>query len=112
MILKKKKELKNYLKKKINKKKADDEAKLIQRMKKYNGLKQHYQIEYYKKLISEEEYQIKKKELENKYSDVYEKVEKKEKTHNTYETDITLTEFKENLQKYKNNLLLEKTDNI
>ena len=98
--------------KKINKKKAVDEAKLIQRMKKYNGLKQHYQIEYYKKIISEEEYQVKKKELENKYSDVYEKVEKKEKTHNTYETDITLTEFKENLQKYKNNLLLEKTDNI
>ena len=81
-------------------------------MKKFNGLKQHYQIEYYKKIISEEEYQVKKKELENKYSDVYEKVEKKEKTHNTYETDITLTEFKENLQKYKNNLLLEKTDNI
>ena len=96
----------------IKNKKKKDENKLIEKMKKYNALKLHYEIEFQQKSISEEDYIAKKKELRNKYSDVIDKIERKEKTATTYETDITLSEFKDNLQKYKNNILLEKTENI
>ena len=97
---------------KIKNKKKEEENKLINKMKKYNALKLHYEIEFQQKCMSEEDYIAKKKELRNKYSDVLDKIERKEKTPTTYETDITLTEFKDNLQKYKNNILLEKMDFI
>ena len=60
-------------------------------------------------LITREVYIEKRKQIKEDYNEAF---VKPEKTEDTYETDISLNQFIDNLQKYKNNILIEKTDKI
>ena len=95
--------------KQIENKKKKEELELIKKIKKVRGLVKHYNIEYNQKLITKEEYLAKQNEIKEKYSEAF---QKPEKSPDMYETDITINQFKDNLFKYRNTILLEKSDKL
>jgi hypothetical protein len=89
-----------------NEKKERNLAKIIRKAReKYN----EYQMELRQNIITQEEFIKKRNELKKKYSEAFSKPEKSVKD---FDVDITLNEFKNNLQKYKNTLLLENSNKI
>ena len=114
--MKKKKNLKklpqkeqNKIKKQKEKDRERKEKKLQKTIEKARELLENIQNQYENQLITKEVYIQKKKQVKNDYSEAFVKPEKKE---DTYEIDISLNQFIDNLQKYKNNILLEKSDKI
>ena len=90
-------------------KKRQENEKLRNRIEKYNTLKEDLQVKLVQQVISENDYKEKMQELKEKYEDIF---QKKEKTQDDYEVDITLNEFRDNLLKYGNNILLDRKSEI
>ena len=98
------------IKKKEEEKEREKEIEnLRNRKQKYYDEKEIIEINRSKEFITREEYENQLRELQNKYEDIF---QKREKNQNDYEVDITMTDFIDNLVKYKNTLLLEKKDEI
>ena len=79
------------------------------RRQKFYDEKEELDIMAGKEQMTENEYEIKLKELEKKYEDLF---NKREKNQNDYEVDITMDEFLKTLKKHKNTILLDKNDEI
>ena len=98
------------IKKREEEREREKEIENLQKKKqKYYDEKEIIEINRSKELITRNEYENQLRELQNKYEDIF---QKREKNQNDYEVDITMTEFIDNLVKYKNTLLLEKKDEI
>ena len=93
----------------IKKKEEKKTNAFSKKKQKYLGEKEDLDMNRAKGVISQNDYEIKLKELNIKYEDIF---TKKEKNENDYIVDITLEEFKIYLLKYKNDLLLDKKSNI
>ena len=90
-------------------KKRQENEKLRNRIEKYNTLKEDLQVKLVQQMISENDCKEKMQELKEKYEDIF---QKKEKTQDDYKVDITLNEFRDNLLKYGNNILLDRKSEI
>ena len=93
--------------KKLTKKKKKEEDKLIKLVKKVKQIILNYDMERQENLMTIEEYKLKIKELKKKYNNIF---KEPDKTENDYVTDISMIQFKDNLQKYRNTIYLEKSD--
>ena len=91
------------------KEKNEKEKKLEKTIDKARQLIENNDIKYKKNLITKEEYIENYNKIKKDYSEAF---RKPEKTSETYDTEITLNQFIDNLVKYKNNILLEKVENI
>ena len=94
---------------KINKKKEKEKENRQKRIHKCYEEMDKLNMKKAKEQIPQEDYIIKLNEIHEKYQDLF---KKKEKDDNTYEVDITMDEFKDNLFKYKNTLIKDKEGEI
>ena len=94
---------------KIKKEKEKKQEKINKKIEKYKEKRYKIDNQLRYNEISQEEYDIKRKELHDKYEDIF---QKREKAQNDYEVDISMEEFKDTLVKYKNNLIKEKIGEI
>ena len=95
-------------KKLINKENKEKEKK-HKKIIKYKSKKEELDYDRAYGNMSQEDYEKNLKKLHDKFKDIF---TKKEKDENDYEVDITMKELKNNLIRYKNNILLDKKDEI
>jgi len=86
-----------------------NKQKLYKRISKYKQLKYDLDEQFQYQQIPQNIYMTKLKKLKEQYKDVF---QKKEKTPNDFEVEISLRQFKVYLERYKNTLLLEQDKEI
>ena len=96
-------------KKKIISNKKKEKEIIQNKIQKYYELKEKIDIQRAERKISQNDYEIKLKDLHDQFEEIF---IKKEKDQNDYEVDITLPEFIYNFKKYKNNIILDNKSEI
>jgi hypothetical protein len=82
---------------------------LKNKIQKYYDLREKIDLQRAERRISQNDYEIKIKELHDQFEDIF---QKREKDQNDYEVDITLEEFIDNFKKYSNNILVDYKNDI
>ena len=93
----------------VSRQKFKERERLKNKIQKFYDLKEKLDTDRAKEIFSQNDYEIKLKELEDEYEECF---EKKEKNQRDYVVDITMKEFIDNLIKYKNTILIEKKDEL
>ena len=96
-------------KNKIFKQRQKEQMELEKRINKYREIRREIEFFRINEMISQNDYEIKVKELHDEFEDIF---QKKEKDQNDYEVDITLKEFTDNLMRYKNSILIDKRSEV
>ena len=94
---------------KIIEKQNKEEQQIVNRTQEYYDRKEKIKNRRLKDIITNEEFNQQLKELKEEFSDIF---NKKEKTKDDFEVDITMSEFTETLERYKNDILYENEKNI
>ena len=94
---------------KIYKQREKEGEILDKKIQKYYELKDELIKQWKAEILSQNDYEIKRKELYDEFEEIF---QKREKDQNDYEVDITLKEFTDNLVRYKNSLLIDKRGEI
>ena len=94
---------------KINKQKKREADIFDKKVSQYKEQKENLIDKLRYREISEEEFQKRLNELQEKYKEIFKEPEKKA---NDYITDITLSEFTDTMKKYKNTIMIDNKDEI
>jgi hypothetical protein len=94
---------------KIIEKQNKEQQQIVNRTQEYYDRKEKIKNRRLKDIITNEEFNQQLKELKEEFRDIF---KEKEKSKDDFEVDITMSEFIETLERYKNDILYENEKNI